>query len=199
MSYKQNLKAASGGLPGRRAASSGVTSSGAASSGAKIDAFDKAASYLGMQPRTVEEIRAYLKKKEYSVSEIDDAVSRLLEYGYLDDVSYAESYIRLAAARGKGRRRMEQELTAKGVSRGDLETAWAALEDEVSSDGDAAAVFDEKKRALEIAVKMTRQQLADGKPLDEKFMARVGRRLSGQGYSADTIYFAVNKLRGLKK
>ena len=37
------------------------------------------------------------------------------------------------------------------------------------------------------------------KELDEKFLARVGRRLAGQGYTADVIYFAVNKLRGLKR
>ena len=47
--------------------------------------------------------------------------------------------------------------------------------------------------------KMTKQQLTDGKELDEKFLARVGRRLSGQGFSADTVYFVVNKLRGLKR
>ena len=46
---------------------------------------------------------------------------------------------------------------------------------------------------------MTRQHLGEGKELDEKFLARVGRRLAGQGYGADTVYFALNKLRGLKR
>ena len=64
---------------------------------------------------------------------------------------------------------------------------------------ESARLFDEKKRALEIGAKMTRQHLSDGKELDEKFFARVGRRLAGQGYSADTVYFVVNKLRGLKR
>ncbi len=163
----------------------------------KMDAFDKAAGYLALQPRTEAEIRAYLKKKEYSPSEIDDGVAKLLEYQYLDDTAYACSFIRQAAAKGWGRRKMEQELAGKGVSRSDIEAAWVRLEE--ASGDDTSRLFDEKKRALEIGVKMTRQQLEAGKDLDEKFLARVGRRLSGQGYSADVIYFVMNKLRGLKR
>lgn len=163
----------------------------------KMDAFDRAAGYLALQPRTAAEIRNYLKKKEYSESEIDDAIVKLQEYRYLDDAAYAASYIRQAAARGKGRRKIEQELAAKGVSSADLEDAWIFLEEEGGEE--AASIFDEKKRALEIGVKMTRQQLQDGKELDEKFLARVGRRLSGQGYSADVVYFVLGKLRGIRK
>lgn len=163
----------------------------------KMDAFDRAAGYLAVQPRTRAEIRAYLKKKEYSPLEIDEAMERLQEYNYADDAAYAESFIRQSAARGWGRRKMEQELTKRGVSREDMEAAWNALEDQGGED--AAALFDEKKRALETGVKMTKQQLTEGKELDEKFLARVGRRLSGQGFRADTVYFVVNKLRGLKR
>jgi len=176
----------------------------ASASRTKMDVFDKAAGYLAFQPRTEAEIRAYLKKKEYSPSEIDDGIAKLLEYQYLDDTAYACSFIRQAAAKGWGRRKMEQELMGKGVSRTHIEAAWARLEDESgeseeSSCNGVSNLFDEKKRALEIGVKMTRQQLEAGKNLDEKFLARVGRRLSGQGYSSDVIYFVVNKLRGLKR
>ena len=163
----------------------------------KMDAFDKASSYLALKPRTEAEIRNYLKNKEYSQSEIDDAVGKLLEYRYLDDTAYAETFIRQAAERGWGKRKIEQNLSEKGVSRHALDEAWNRLEDEGGED--TAGIFDEKKRALEIGVKMTRQQLAEGKELDEKFLNRVGRRLAGQGYQADSVYFVVNKLRGLKK
>ena len=163
----------------------------------KMDAFDKASSYLALKPRTEGEIRSYLNKKEYSQTEIDEAVEKLLEYRYLDDVAYAETFIRQAADRGWGKRKIEQNLVEKGVSRHALDAAWSRLEDEGGAD--AAGIFDEKKRALEIGVKMTRQQLDEGKELDEKFLNRVGRRLAGQGYHADSVYFVVNKLRGLKK
>ena len=165
----------------------------------KMDAFDRAAGYLAIQPRTEKEIREYLKKKEYSQQEIDEAAEKLQEYRYLDDVAYGISFIRQAAGKGWGRNKIDRSLMEKGVSRSDCEAAWDQLAEDAEGGMEAAKLFDEKKRALEIAVKMTRQHLAEGKELDEKFLARVGRRLAGQGYSADTVYFVVNKLRGLKR
>ena len=165
----------------------------------KMDAFDRAAGYLAIQPRTEKEIREYLKKKEYSQQEIDEAAEKLQEYRYLDDVAYGNSFIRQAAGKGWGRSKIDRSLMEKGVSRSDCEAAWDQLAEDAEGGMEAANLFDEKKRALEIAVKMTRQHLTEGKELDEKFLARVGRRLAGQGYSADTVYFVVNKLRGLKR
>ena len=174
----------------------------------KMDAFDRAAGYLAYQPRTEKEIREYLKKKEYSQSQIDDAAEKLREYRYLDDVAYGVTFIRQAAGKGWGRMKIDRSMAEKGVSRSDCEAAWNQLADEAADeaaggpgamDGSAANLFDEKKRALEIAAKMTRQHLGEGKELDEKFLARVGRRLAGQGYGADTVYFVMNKLRGLKR
>jgi len=165
--------------------------------GVKMDGFDRAAAWLVLQPRTEAEVRRYLKQKGYSPSEIDDTAERLTEYRYLDDTAYAESYIRHAAGRGWGRRRIDQELSAKGVSRIHQEEAWNRLEEECEENRETASLFDEKKRALETGVKMTRQHLAEGKTLDEKFLARVGRHLAGKGFSSDTIYFVVNKLRGI--
>ena len=162
----------------------------------KIDAFDQAASYLTLKPRTEMEIRNYLKKKEYSLSEIDDGIEKLREYGYLNDVSYSCSFIRQAAERGWGRRKMEQVLTERGVNRSDIDTAWLQLEED---DDEHADLLDEKKRALEIGVKMARQQFMEGKELDERFLNRVGRRLAGKGFAADSAYFVVKKLRGIKK
>ena len=150
----------------------------------KANAFDKAAAYLSAQPRTQWEVRKYLKQKEYDTSEIDDAVEQLLEYGYLDDLEYCRSYIRVAAEKGKGQKKIRQELEARGIGRETMEKAFPEL--------------DEKKRALEVAVKMARQQLSEGKALDEKFLARVARRLAGLGYTTDVIYFVIGKLRGIK-
>ena len=150
----------------------------------KSNAFDKAAAYLSAQPRTQWEVRKYLKQKKYDTSEIDDAVEKLLEYGYLDDLQYCQSYIRVAADKGKGQKKIRQELEARGIRRETMEEAFPDL--------------DEKKRALEVAVKMTRQQLSEGKELDEKFLARAARRLAGLGYTTDVIYFVIGKLRGIK-
>ena len=165
----------------------------------KANAFDKAAAYLAGQPRTQWEVRKYLKRKEYDTSEIDDAVEQLLEYGYLDDLQYCQSYIRVAAEKGKGQKKIRQELEARGISYDTMKEAMLRMEEDGDDSGSGnSVVLDEKKRALEVAVKMARQQLSEGKALDEKFLARAARRLAGLGYTTDVIYFVIGKLRGIK-
>lgn len=165
----------------------------------KANAFDKAAAYLSAQPRTQCEVRKYLKQKEYDASEIDDAVKQLLEYGYLDDLQYCQSYIRVAAGKGKGQKKIRQELEARGIGYETMKAAMLRMEEDGDDSGSGnPVVLDEKKRALEVAVKMARQQLSEGKALDEKFLARAARRLAGLGYTTDVIYFVIGKLRGIK-
>ena len=63
------------------------------------------------------------------------------------------------------------------------------MEDESISDREAA---------LEIGLKMARQQdRADC--TDQKFLARVGRRLAGLGYSSDICYYVMNKVKDYGK
>lgn len=163
----------------------------------RMGAFDKASNYLLRQPKTALEIRKYLEKHEYSKLEIDDAIVKLIEYNYIDDVNYAKIYIKQAASRGKGKMKINQELTTRGVSRQNVSSAWDDIETEFGNETvtEFAPILDEKARALEIGMKMRQQQLSEDKPVDEKFCAKVGRRLAGKGYSADVIYFVLGKLR----
>lgn len=183
----------------------------------KISAFDRAARYLSVQARCEAEVRKYLRGKDYIEEEIEEAVLKLREYGYLNDFEYCQAYYRQAAARSKGRRRIESELLNKGVSKGVMTEAIDGLLEEAAAcektagsagSGDPGAfrngglgafeepaLGDERGRALAVGRKMARQQALDGKPLDERFQARVGRRLAGLGYSADTVYYVLGKLR----
>lgn len=159
----------------------------------RLDAFDQAVSYLALRPRTKKELGAYLKKKEYTMDEIVVAMDKLIEYRYVDDQEYAKTYIRVAMEKAHGRNKIDRKLMEKGVERAIIEAAWFELEEE------PGGRIDEKKRALELAVKMTKQHLGEGKELDEKFFAKVGRRLASQGYGADSVYFVLGKLRGIRK
>lgn len=49
----------------------------------------------------------------------------------------------------------------------------------------------EKERAMALGKKMVNEQRASGKPLDRAFCAKVGRRLTSQGYGGDTIYSVI--------
>jgi regulatory protein len=102
-------------------------------------AFDTAAYYLSFKDRTVKELTDKLKDKEYEAEEIDDAVSKLLHYGYLDDERYARAYIKDNLKR-KGINLIKRELFAKGVDRDAVSSVWETLC--IDTDSELVAVRD---------------------------------------------------------
>ena len=60
-------------------------------------------------------------------------------------------------------------------------------------------VISDRDAALEMGLKMARQQEASGKDFDQKFLARVGRRLAGLGYDSSTCYYVMNKVKDYGK
>jgi Uncharacterized protein conserved in bacteria len=56
-------------------------------------AYGDAVNYLSYQLRTKKEIKDYLYKKEYHRDAVDEVISRLEKLHYLDDASYAKSFI----------------------------------------------------------------------------------------------------------
>ena len=53
--------------------------------------------------------------------------------------------------------------------------------------------------AGQVAVKMAKAQIASGRALDEKFLAKVGRRLAGLGYESGMVYEVLGRLRRVEK
>lgn len=148
---------------------------------------------LSARMRTEQEIRDFLRSAEYPAEEIEAAIAELKAYGYLHDERYCREYFRYAKARGKADARIMRELAQKGIS---SETARNVIEDlraEMEEDDDGAA--DDRAAALAVGRKMLRNQWDDGKTVDDRFLARVGRRLAGLGYDSSTIYDILGKLR----
>lgn len=102
-------------------------------------AFEKAAKYLGLRPRTEREMRTYLEQKGYAAQTVDSTVQKLASYGYVDDAEYCRIYVE-EYKRKAGVRKLEADLREKGVPRRYIEDALAALEDQT----DAAAALAEK-------------------------------------------------------
>ena len=101
-------------------------------------------------------------------------VARLKEYGYLNDVAFAETYARLRQENQKfGQRRVRQDLQQKGIHTAlieeTLEARYAKTDEET-----LARQHLERKRIR--------------KPENEKETARVMRRLVGAGFSTGVIY-----------
>lgn len=96
-------------------------------------AYEAAVRYLGPRPRSVAEVRRHLAKKRHDRAEIDAALTRLREQGYLDDLAFARYWREQRARfRPKGRIALAAELRAKGVDASAIDEALEGSEsDEV--------------------------------------------------------------------
>jgi regulatory protein len=149
----------------------------------KPEPLDEAALYqyavgvLARQMRTVAELKRLMSRRveagETGEGKVEAVVTRLLDQRYLDDPAFASTYTRLRQENQSfGKRRVQQELTRKGVQ-GDLaastiETAYAEVSEE-----DLVRRYIARKRIA--------------KPEDEKQTARLIRRLVGAGFSFAVI------------
>ncbi len=152
--------------------------------------------YVAMQIKTEGQVADYLKRKGYSCDDIDIAIDFLREYRYVDDKQYCINFFREGALKGKGRRRIEQELSQKKIDKYIIRETLDELLCDTNPDYDdlMEEILTEKDRALEVGRKMLRIHLDSGKEVDKSFMAKVGRRLMTYGYGSDVLYSVIGIL-----
>jgi regulatory protein len=104
---------------------------------------------LAARPRSVEEMRErLLYKTENNVEMVESIITKLEEYGYLDDERFALSYSSYRTRQKPlGRRRIKQELATKKISK---EIADEAL-DKVFSETSEEEIID---RAIEKRIEL---------------------------------------------
>ena len=152
------------------------------------DIRDVAAGKLAYVAKTKEELRKQLQKLGYPIEDIDIVIEEFTDYGYLNDLEYAQSYRRYGERKGWALSRIKRELLKKGVDSNDIEDAFKSMDSQDTSD-------DEYQRAYTVAAKMAdATDLDDRGRLEEKVKARIARRLYGYGYSSDVIYSSLNSL-----
>ena len=83
----------------------------------RYSAFDTALYFLTFKDRTIKEIKDKLKEKGYSDSDIEDALVKLIDYGYINEKNYAFSYIK-SNMNKKGAKLITMELIQKGLDKG---------------------------------------------------------------------------------
>jgi regulatory protein len=169
-------------------------------SNVKQPAFDKAAASLARRMRTERQVRETLEgagsrtrsraeahgadgaAAGYTREEIDDAIERLKDLGYIDDRNYAERFLEIQIDKKRGRRRVAEELRRHGIE--------ARLADEVIAEGYPEDV--ERDNALALAEKIL-ASLPDG--LDRRKKAqKLNSRLVTQGYGYDIVNSVVGRL-----
>mgnify|MGYP006440430149 CR=1 FL=1 len=81
-------------------------------------ALEKGASLIAARDHARRELERKLVQRGFSASAIEHALSRLEEYGYLDDARFAEAYIRERLRRHpEGRMALAAGLSKRGVER----------------------------------------------------------------------------------
>ena len=82
---------------------------------------------LQSRPYTESKLRSKLKEGGYPQESVDSALAYVKSYHYVDDLQFAKDYIVNQAGK-KSKRVLEQDLIARGVSRDEIEAAFAEAE-----------------------------------------------------------------------
>ena len=82
------------------------------------EVLDAAARFLEARSRSVAEVRRRLVTAGYRPELVDQAISRLVRQGYLDDDAFARAWVESRdRARPRGERALRTELSQRGVAR----------------------------------------------------------------------------------
>lgn len=84
--------------------------------------------HMSVSEKSEKQMRDFLTKKEFAQSTIDRVILRLKELNYIDDLSFAKSFIE--HSKKTGRRALEYKLKLKGISQKIIDEA---LENETDS------------------------------------------------------------------
>lgn len=103
----------------------------------RASAYDRAVALLAQRTHFRAQLATKLAKRGYPEDEVDSALDRLADLGYLDDQRAAREYAEGKLARGPlGRRRLAADLARQGAPR---EAADAVLDELLPKDDRAAA------------------------------------------------------------
>ena len=125
-------------------------------------ALDAAAKQLSYRALSAKMLRDKLLDRGHDEESADYALAWLAERSLLDDAAFAESVVRSYARKGYGAARIRQELTRRGVSREDAETAMQTFSPD-------------RAQILALLDKRLRGDLSDRREID-KAVAALQRR-----------------------
>ena len=135
---------------------------------------------ISLKDRTKKEVRSKLEEKFRNKSAILQAIEKLEELGYLNDLNYAISYIE---GRTYGKNRISYNLFQKGIDRSTVEKAYLTLDE-----GKKENIDDVKLEKLidKNSSKINLSNSRDEKKLKEE--QKLIQYLARQGFSLDKIF-----------
>ena len=138
--------------------------------------------YLSYRARSYSETQEHLKQKDYPTSIVNQTLSYLVEYGYLNDEKFALDWGRSRIANKKfGPYRLKQDLLGKGIAVELVDQTLATLYAEVDEE-ELAKLAAEKKiyQLRDVDAEVKRRRLI-------QFLQR-------KGFPADIIFKTVKQL-----
>jgi regulatory protein len=145
------------------------------------DCRETALRFLEHREKSTFEVRSHLIIKGFLEEEIEKELQFLTELRYLDDERYCSDYVRYGISKGRGPVRLQHELSEKGIDSALIR--------------DALEVTFDRNTEREAAMQEARKLLKQVSEMDEKNLAKVGRKLHSLGYHSDVIYDLLGKLR----
>lgn len=140
---------------------------------------DCALKFLAYRMRSESEMIRHLEKKNFSSQEIEQTISKLKQYGYINDENFASEYIRSKSG-SVGKRYIQNAMYKFGI---DQQTAQNKIKDEYPNHMEQAAcdkLF---------------SKLAQKHGTDRKGLAKIQRSLLGKGFSYDAINTSFERYR----
>ena len=135
---------------------------------------------ISLKDRTKKEIRLKLEEKFRNKSAILQAIEKLEELGYLNDLNYAISYIE---GRTYGKNRISYNLFQKGIDKVTVEKAYLILDEEKEDNVDDTKL---EKLIEKNSKKININNERDEKKLKEE--QKLIQYLARQGFSLDKIF-----------
>jgi len=143
----------------------------------RLRAYDRALNMLAFRARSSSELARSLQRKGEEKPHVDWAFARLQEQGLLDDAAFARAFARGRIVDGKqSRRRVQQDLARKGVSRPESDEAIDTVFDEEAVD---------QRAIVEEAARKKLRSLSGLEPAVQR--RRLYGFLARRGYEMDDI------------
>lgn len=141
----------------------------------RVRALDKALSFVTKSKKTQKQVKEHLYKKGYTEQTVESVIQKMNDYRFLDDGDYAETYVK-NYSKTKGKRLIEMELKAKGVSD---ENVLGAIEE----------LGDQTESAVKIAEKYLKN-----KQKDKQNILKCYKYLLSKGFEYDVAKSAVERI-----
>jgi regulatory protein len=141
-------------------------------------AVDYAANFLSYRPRSVAEVRRNLEKKDLPEAIIEQAIDRLQQLGYVDDVAFARYWLENRDTfKPRGPAALRYELRQKGVAEDIIGAALESLDP-----------FDAARRAGEAKARRLRGLTR------EAFRNKLGSFLQRRGFRYETTRDVIHQI-----